>query len=133
LAGDLFELSNRAIDEKALIIYITSDSVELMDKDELDMLQKYADQGMKIVFVVSGDLGQGSKESLLKIVEEPNRIIYLDVDGNSDGSIPTALLSKGNCYSIQFVNMNTRDAICFFYGRNMQVYLRHLTNNSTNM
>jgi len=114
LAGDLFELSNRAIDEKALIIYITSDSVELMDKDELDMLQKYADQGMKIVFVVSGDLGQGSKESLLKIVEEPNRIIYLDVDGNSDGSIPTALLSKGNCYSIQFVNMNTRDAICFF-------------------
>ena len=96
VAGELFEQSNRVADEKALIIYITSNSVELMDKDELDMLQGYADNGMKIVFVVSGDLGQGSKESLLKIVEEPNRIIYLNADGKADGSVPTALLSEGN-------------------------------------
>ena len=100
LSEELFTQSNRIADGKVLILYVTGATVKTMKRSTLDMLQRFGDEGMIIVFVISGELGRGSRDTLLSIVGQSNRLIYLNVDGIADGNVPNAITSKGLIFYI---------------------------------
>ena len=84
------------VDGKVMIVYTTNAVLNGVTSKTEDTVRKLKDEGWEVVFVISGDLGTGTRDMVLKLVGSPSRLVFLGGQGVvGDTILPNVIISKG--------------------------------------